>query len=294
VPGHEFAAPGISGIPSLLSAAESYLADHGVADARRHAEWLLGHLMNLPRHEFYLHPERTIMADSLAEFERRVSRRAQGEPTQYINGEVEFYGLNIACDRRALIPRPETELLVEQLVQLARSLPRRPVTLLDLGTGTGCIAVCAARHVDDLQVVATDLLPGPLGLARENAARHGVADRIEFRQSDLFSQVPEWFDLLAANLPYVAMGDRHLLEREVRDWEPPEALFAGADGLEFLEPAIREAANHLEPAGYLLLEIGAGQLAAVKGLLEATGRFESIEYRPDYQGHARVVQARRI
>jgi release factor glutamine methyltransferase len=222
-----------------------------------------------------------------------VMRRAAGEPTQYIVGETEFYGLPFTCDRRALIPRPETELLVDRALALVRSREGQPFSLCDLGTGSGCIAVSVAVHAPGPQIVAGDFYAGALELARINAARHGVLERIDFRCSDLFAEIPESFDLVVANLPYVPSVDRTVLQREVRDWEPAAALFAGTDGLEFLEPAVRSAPNHLWPGGHLVLEIGAGQLSAVVGLLQATSRFEDITHVADYQGHPRVVVARR-
>jgi release factor glutamine methyltransferase len=163
-----------------------------------------------------------------------------------------------------------------------------------VGTGSGCIAVAVAVHAPAITLVASDLYAGALELARSNAARHGVEGRIEFRQSDLLNDVPESFDLVTANLPYVPSVDRSVLQREVRDWEPAAALFAGTDGLEFLEPIIRRSPDHLWPGGHLMLEIGAGQLATVMGLLQATSRFRDITHRADYQGHPRVVDAVRV
>lgn len=265
-----------------------------MSDPRWHCELLLGHLLALGRHELYLHPETEVPPGAVAAFAEAVTRRATGEPTQYIMGETEFYGLKFTCDRRALIPRPETEHLLAKVVQIAGSLARQQVTLLDLGTGSGCIAVCAAVHLEAAQVWASDVATAALELARLNSKRHGVETRIEFRHSDLFAQIPETFDLIAANLPYVASGDRALLQREVRDWEPAGALFAGTDGLEFLEPVIRQAPDHLESGGHLVLEIGATQLAAVKGLIESTGCFAEVAWLADYQGHPRVVAARKM
>lgn len=265
-----------------------------MGDPRRHAELLLGHVLGLPRHELYLRPDHSASPGASVKFAEFVTRRATGEPTQYILGETEFYGLRLVCDRRALIPRPETEHLVERMVERAGSVSRRPYSLLDLGTGSGCIGVCAAVFLPTVQICASDIDMDALELARLNATRHGVTDRIEFRLSNLFAEIPEAFDLIAANLPYVASGDRPLLQREVRDWEPASALFAGTDGLEFLEPAIRQAADHLWANGHLLLEIGANQLAWVKGLIESTGQFGEVSFTADYQGHPRVVAARKM
>jgi release factor glutamine methyltransferase len=288
-----FAAPEGAGRLSLLAAAEIYLERSGVADGRSHAEWLLGHVLSVARAELYLRGDEPISDAAAAEFAALVVRRAAGEPTQYILGETEFYSLKFTCDRRALIPRPETELLVDRALALAKEAAGKPYSLLDLGTGSGCIAVSLAVHLPELQIVAGDLKASAIELARINAKRHGVAERIEFRVSDLFSEIPESFDLIAANLPYVPSVDRSVLQREVRDWEPAWALFAGTDGLEFLEPAIRRAPDHIWPGGHLVLEIGAGQLSAVRGLMEATSRFTDITHVTDYQGHPRVVVARR-
>lgn len=287
-------APTDFGILALLRAAEEYLSLRKVGDARMHAEWLLAHILGKSRHELYLRPQEETAPEAAETFAGLVTRRAVGEPTQYIVGETEFYGLKLHCDRRALIPRPETEFLVEKALELALAIERKAVTILDLGTGSGCIAVSLAVHLPTARLVASDVEPAALELARINATRHGVEDRIEFRHSDLFAEIPEDFDLVVANLPYVSTGEKPLLQREVRDWEPAAALFAGADGLEYLEPVIRQAADHVWLAGHLLLEIGATQLAAVKGLLEVTGRFTEVRYVADYQGHPRVVVARRL
>jgi release factor glutamine methyltransferase len=265
-----------------------------VNDPRWHAELLLGHLLALPRHELYLRPDVVLPPEAAARFGDMITRRAAGEPTQYITGVTEFYGLELSCDRRALIPRPETEHLVDKALEIARPITRRPYAILDLGTGSGCVAVCLAVHLSEVQIVASDLSQEALQLARQNATHHGVAEQIEFRHSDLFAEIPESFDLVTANLPYVASGDRHLLQREVRDWEPASALFAGADGLEYLEPAIRMAPDHIWPGGHLMLEIGAHQLSSVKGLIDSVGRFEPVTYVADYQGHPRVVAARKM
>lgn len=278
----------------LLLEATGYLERCGVEDARMHAEWLLGQLLSVPRHELYLRGQDAVPHAAAGQFAERINRRGAGEPTQYIVGETEFFGLAFACDRRALIPRPETELLVERVLDRAKAAEGRPFAVCDLGTGSGCIAVAVAVHAPGATVVASDLYPGALELARQNAARHGVQKRIDFRPSNLFDDIPESFDLVAANLPYVPSVDRTVLQREVRDWEPAAALFAGTDGLEFLEPAIRRAPDHLWPGGHLVLEIGAGQLSAVVGLLQATSRFRDIAHKGDYQGHPRVVEAVRV
>lgn len=276
---------------AVLKAADHFLKSSGVEDARHHAELLLGKVLGLERARIYLDGESVVPEAHAREFEAMIMRRSAGEPTQYIVGETEFYGLPFLCDRRALIPRPETELLVERALSLAHAAPGRPLSMCDLGTGSGCIPIAVAVNAPELSILACDLSLEALQLARLNALRHAVVARIQFRVSDLFSAVPESFDLITANLPYVRSVDRPTLQREVRDWEPAAALFAGADGLEVLEPAILQAADHLRPGGHLLLEIGVGQLEAVTGLLQATSRFSKITHRADLQGHPRLVEA---
>lgn len=278
----------------LLKSAAHFLRRNGVEDAMVHAELILGHLLSLSRAQLHLDGGQGVPAATVQAFEGMVARRAVGEPVQYVVGETEFYGLPFTCDRRALIPRPETELLVEGALAFARQAEGRPFSLCDLGTGSGCISVSVAANAPNVSIVAVDLYPGALELARHNASRHGVSNRIDFRTSDLFASVPESFDLIAANLPYVPSVDRSVLQREVRDWEPASALFAGTDGLEFLEPAIRQAPDRLWPGGHLMLEIGLGQLASVMGLIQATARFKEVTHRADLQGHPRVVTAWRV
>ena len=277
----------------LLKAAAHHLQLTGVEDSMVHAELLLGHVLTLSRAEIHLNGQLAVPQDAVSRFEVLVTRRGTGEPTQYVIGETEFYGLSFACDRRALIPRPETELLVDAVLHLSKAAGR-PFSVCDLGTGSGCIAVSIAVNAPEVTVVAADLYPAALDLARENASRHGVEGRIDFRASDLFAGIEESFDVIAANLPYVPSVDRTVLQREVRDWEPASALFAGTDGMEFLEPAIRQAPDHLQPGGHLVLEIGAGQLATVLGLVQGTAGFREVSHRADYQGHPRVVMAQRI
>jgi release factor glutamine methyltransferase len=220
-----------------------------------------------------------------------VSRRLTGEPIQYIAGEAEFYRMPFFVDRNVLIPRPETEHLVEKVVALAPLF--HEARILDVGTGSGAIAVSLAHEWPDALVAATEISDAALKLARRNAERLGFADRVRFLNGDLLAPVAgEQFDIVVSNPPYVPERDRSALSAEVRDFEPAQALFAGEDGLEVYRRLIPAAFSVLVPGGYIALEIGFGQSDAVRSLLAESG-FAQIEFANDLQGIPRVATARR-
>jgi release factor glutamine methyltransferase len=226
------------------------------------------------------------------EFRALIERRQNGEPIQYITGETEFYGLPFRVTPDVLIPRPETEHLVERAVELASGLTG--VRILDVGTGSGAIAVALAHELPQAQITALDISAAALGIARGNAERNGVAGRIDFKLSDLLGAVEgERFAMIVSNLPYVPEGDRGSLAVEVREHEPVLALFAGEDGLDVYRRLIPAAFAALEDGGFLLMEIGYGQSQAVSELLGDAG-FEGIEFVPDLQGILRVACGRRV
>jgi len=225
------------------------------------------------------------------EFRALIQRRLAGEPIQYITGETEFYGLPFLVTPDVLIPRPETEHLVEKVIELAASFqaPR----IVDVGTGSGAIAIALAHALPKAQITASDRSASALAIARENAQRHAVSQRIRFLQGDLLAPVVgEEFDLIVSNPPYVPCTDRDSLSVEVRDHEPSLALFAGPDGLAIYRRLIPQAFACLVPGGFLALEMGFGQSEAVRALLVSSS-FESIEFTPDLQGIPRVASARR-
>jgi release factor glutamine methyltransferase len=232
------------------------------------------------------------LPDAAAEhFAEWVERRSSGEPIQYITGEAEFYGLPFRVNCDVLIPRPETEHLVEKSIELASGFthPR----IVDVGTGSGAIAIALARKLPNVSVTAVDLCEAALGLARENAQRNNVAERIRFLHGDLLAPVAsEQFEIIVSNPPYVAERERDSLAVEVRDYEPPQALFAGEDGFAIYRRLIPAAYVALVPGGFLLLEIGYGQEASVRELLAAAG-FTEIAFIADLQGIPRVASARR-
>jgi release factor glutamine methyltransferase len=218
-----------------------------------------------------------------------VERRRGGEPIQYLMGETEFYGLPFHVTRDVLIPRPETEHLIEKVIELALDFPGPRI--VDIGTGSGCITVALAHHLPQAQITSIDLSASALAVARKNAKRNEVT--VSFLEGDLLSPVAgEQFDFVVSNPPYVPSTDRASLSVEVRDFEPAMALFAGDDGLEVYRSLIPAAFDVLVPGGFLLLEIGYGQSTAVAELLSRSG-FAQIEFTPDLQGIPRVACAQR-
>ena len=222
-----------------------------------------------------------------------VERRTRREPLAYITGEREFYGRPFKVTADVLIPRQETELLVEHAIGCLPDLTHRPGSegpqVLDVGTGSGCVAVTVALEAPSVQVVATDVSPAALEVARANAERLGAADRIEFRIASLAGTVADAFELIVANPPYVPEADRDSLAPEVRDYEPGAALFGGPDGLDVIRDLVPSAAAALRPDGWLVMEIGYGQADAVRRLLDATGRFSDVRLVNDLQAIPRVI-----
>lgn len=256
-----------------------------LATARRDAELLLLHTLQRDRAWLLAHPEAEIPPAQFAQFEAAIARRARHEPIQYITGQQEFYGLTLRVTPDVLIPRPETEHLVE--AALARIPAGQPARVLDVGTGSGAIAIAIAAHRPHAAVSAVDLSRAALAIARENAATHHVA--IRFIESDLLTALPaETFDLILSNPPYVSATDQ--LERQVRDFEPHSALFAGESGLEIYRRLIPQAAHALVPGGWLLMEIGHGQQPALAKLLAG---WQNLSFVPDLQDIPRVAIAQK-
>jgi len=267
----------------VLKGASDYLGKQGVESPRLNAEHLLAHVMGVKRLELYLQFDRPLGEKERAPLRELVRNRGTGIPLQHLLGTVEFCGRVFKSDLRALIPRPETEQLVE------RALTYGPLTsILDVATGSGVIPISLALERPGAMVTATDISPDALSLARENASLLG-AERIVFHQTDLMPPGEERFDLITANLPYVPSGEIAGLSREVRH-DPILALDGGADGLDLVRRLIPLASTHLAPGGHLLLEIGAGQSEAVTALL-AGHNYRDIAALPDYQGVLRFVEA---
>ena len=256
--------------------------------ARRDAETLLLHLTGKNRAWLLAHADDEFGGCTAVRYACLLERRLAGEPIQHITGEAEFFGLPFRVTRDVLIPRPETEHLVEKAIALATPCPAPRI--VDVGTGSGVIAVTLAQALPNGEVSAIDISPAALDIARENARLNGVADRVRFLQGDLLEPVlGESFDFVVSNPPYVPEADRPTLSVEVRDFEPALAIFAGKDGLDIYRRLTPDSAKVLRPGGFLLLEIGFGQAEAVSGLFKAGG-FERIEGTPDLQGITRVLR----
>ena len=261
----------------------------GGVDARRDAELLLLHTLELPKTSLFTEAHRLLSVAEQTGYEAAIARRATGEPIQYITGQQEFYGLMLKVSPAVLIPRPETELLVEAV--LARLPAGDASRIVDVGTGSGAIAIALARKLPRAQVTAVDLSDAALAMARENAALHDVMERVRFVASDLLEAVAgEVFDAVVSNPPYVPETDRESLERQVRDFEPEMALFAGASGLDIYQRLVPQAWRLVKPGGLLAMEIGYGQR---KALAEILGAWEAVKFLDDLQGIPRVVIARR-
>jgi release factor glutamine methyltransferase len=258
--------------------------------ARRDAEVLVLHLIQRDRAFLIANPDAKLSAEGAVRYYALIERRLAGEPIQYITGETEFYGLPFRVNRSVLIPRPETEHLVEKVLLLASNFesPR----IVDVGTGSGAIAIALAHRLPAAQISAVDVSAAALTVAHENAVRNGLGDRIRSFEGNLLVPVAgEKFEIVVSNPPYVAEGDRDSLSVEVRDFEPALALFAGS-GLDIFRRLIPSAHAALVPGGYLALEIGCGQDAVVADLLADSG-FEQIEFAADLQGIPRVASGRR-
>ncbi len=252
---------------------------------RLNAEHLLAHVLGRKRIELYLEFERPLAETELAPLRDLVRRRGQGEPLQHLLGTVEFCGMTFLCDKRALVPRPETE----ELVTLLQSkIENRTSKILDVGTGSGVIALALAARFPEATVHALDLSHDALALARENAARLGLTDRVQFEQGDLLPAGTDRYDVIVANLPYVPANDP--VSREVAH-DPATALYGGATGTEVIQRLIESAPPRLAPGGLLALEIGQGQAAALEELLRAAG-YHDISTVKDFGGILRFLFSR--
>ena len=272
-----------------LKATTAYFKKHNIESARLNAEHLLAYVLGLKRLELYLEFERVLTESELAPLRDLVKRRGAGEPLQHLLGTVEFCGHVFLCDKRAMVPRRETEQLVELLISNFESQNANP-RILDVGTGSGVIALSLAASFPEAEILAADVSDDALALAQENAARIDLVKHVQFLKSNLLQNVDGPFDLVVANLPYISTEARHALSREVLH-DPETALFAGPQGNELLRELIEQAPRHLRPGGLLALEIGIGQSEAVLSAL-AEKNYRDIYFKTDYSGVTRFAFAR--
>jgi release factor glutamine methyltransferase len=287
-----------AGIEALTSA--------GIGSPRLTAETLLMFKLGCDRAHLFAHPERVLTEDEASRFAAALAQRVRGVPNQYITGHQEFWGMDFIVSPAVLIPRPETEHLVETVLDLARAFrsscclspgfarPGAPSPrIVDVGTGSGCIALALAKELPHAEIHAVDTSPAALEIAHSNATRHGLQERVRFQKSDLlgaFSHDPARFDFVVSNPPYVSDADEAILQSEVRDFEPHSALFAGPTGLDVIQRLIPQAQRALKCGGWLLMEIGQGQDAAIRELLST---WKDLRFAPDLQGIPRIATAQR-
>ena len=279
--------PEIWTVLKVLNWTREYLAEKGVENARLEAEWLLCAALSLDRVGLYLNFDKPLSEAELALYRGKVARRARREPLQYILGTQEFMGLEFVVTPAALIPRLDTEVLVEEALQRANPAGR----ILDIGVGSGCIAVALAKSLPQAEVCGVEKSPESMALAARNAVKQGA--RVTLFEGSLFEPFSgQRFDLIVSNPPYIPTADIEYLQPEVRDYEPREALDGGVDGLDFYRLIIPAARDHLADGGWLLFEIGIGQAEPVRELFEKTGCYRELFTTKDHAGIERVVGGR--
>ncbi len=286
--------------PALTSAIARLTADQ-VPSPRMNAELLLMFTLGCDRAYLYAHPERELMVDEQTTYDHALGERARGVPAQYITGHQEFWGMDLIVTPAVLIPRPETEHIIETVLENVGRAPLRqaqgklspahPLYIADVGTGAGCIALALAKEFPQAQIHATDISPAALEIARINAARHQLESRIQFHQTDLLAGFEnDSFDFIVSNPPYVGDSEEDQVQLEVRKFEPRNAVFAGPTGVEVIARLIPQARAALKPGGWLVMEISGTIAVEVKHLLRD---WKEVSIRPDLQSIPRVVQARK-
>lgn len=273
---------------TLLKAAE-ILRESGIAEPRREAASLLAFTLGKDKTFLIAHNDYELSNDEQTKFQKFLSRRANREPFHYVTGCQEFYGLDFIVTPDVLIPRPETELIVENAIEILREIEKS--RFCEVGTGSGCISISILHELKTATAIGFDISPGALKIARKNAAVNNVLKRFELKKSDVFAVIEnEKFDLIVSNPPYVSLEDFAGLQREVHDYEPYIALTDGGSGLSIIEKIIKESPEYLKPNGFLLMEIGYNQAPEVSRLFEAE-IWKKLDILPDLQGIPRMVKA---
>jgi release factor glutamine methyltransferase len=281
-----------STIREVLAEATGKLTTAGVDAPKLVAQVLLAHALGVPRASVLISPPHHVLQPhQIVSFRALVARCVEGEPMAYVVGHTEFYALEFQIDRRALIPRPETEQLVELALRRLRVLNLPPQTLVvDVGTGSGCIVVSLAVKLPNVRFMATDISSDTLALAHDNAKKHKVNARIQFLRGDLLAPVPVRADGVVANLPYVTTAEWQSLPRHIRNHEPRTALDGGTDGLDLIRRLLLQASKHVKPDGWLLLEIGSTQGPAVSALARQAFPLAAVNLHRDLAGLTRVAE----
>lgn len=280
-------------VQRIIDWTTQHFRDHGCETPRLDAEILLAHVRRCERIQLYTHYADLLSPQERAAMRDLVKRRAKSEPVAYLVGHREFFGLDFHVSRDVLIPRPDTETLVMESLEVLK--PLKSAEVLEIGTGSGCIAVALAVNQPAARITAIDISEPALEIARRNAARHRVEDRITFLLGDLFKPLPAEgrFDLIVSNPPYVAESEKGDLQADVVRHEPHQALFAGPDGLDILRQLVAQAGRFLNRNGWLLLELSPEQASAVKDLITADSDWRSVSVIDDLSGQARVIRCQR-
>ena len=273
-------------IADALNIASSRLNDSDIPESRREVSALLALALDQPHVFLIAHPEYELTAVERDKFEAFVIRRAGHEPFHYITGHKEFFGLDFEVTSDVLIPRPETEILVEAAIRELKKL--NSPTFCEIGVGSGCISASILANLPDATAIATEISDQALVVAKRNAEKHGVTDRLILKHGDLFDGVTGRFDMIVSNPPYIPADDEKNLQPEVLDYEPHNALFAGLDGLDIVRRLVMVAPQHLNPGGTILIEIGYGQERLVREMFD-DGVWEKPVFLQDLQGIARIV-----
>lgn len=284
-------------LAEAINRAAEILSQRSITNARLDAEVLLSHISGKDRVWLITHNKDVLDSRRSRLFEDAIRRRSRREPLQYITGKQEFWGLDFFVTPDVLIPRPETELLVEAAVKIAKDAGHA-ATIVDLCTGSGCIAVSVAKELGDARIFATDTSARALAIARKNAQKHGVSGRIRFLEGDLYGPLAELdllgrVDVISANPPYIRSGDLPMLQAEVKDYEPEAALIAGPEGTEIQKIIIDKATAFLKKQGSLIMEMGMGQAEALTGMVAADTAYDKPEIRKDLAGIDRVIVVRK-
>ena len=284
-------------IKDLLSVAADYLRQKEIENPRLTAEVLLGHSLKLERIDLYLNFDKPLTRGEVSDFRKLIQRRIGHEPLQYITGKQEFWSLDFEVNRNVLVPRPETEVLLEQAIHLVKTIPllsERPLRILDLCTGSGVISVVSAREMGDVHVWATDISQDALEVAKRNADAHNVSDKITFLLGDLWGPLQNLrFDLILSNPPYVSTGEYPHLPPEVRDHEPKIALDGREEGLHCIKEIIKFAHGFIDSGGWLVIEMAPVQTGTVMTMMDRMNAYTGIRRVKDYSRSYRVVVAQK-